>query len=62
MSKQYTTVTYISSEVSDHSTQVEWHVAEQNSSLLSTKVVNSLEKMVEETSLSWGGTTQCSAT
>ena len=48
--------------VSDHSTQVVWHVAEQKLvTLLSTKVLNSLEKMVAETSLSWGGTIQIHA-
>ena len=48
--------------MSDHSTQVVWHVAEQSLivTLLSTKVLNSLKKMVAETSLSWSGTIRSS--
>ena len=50
-------------KVSDYSTQAmyAWHVAKMRFlSLLSTKVLNSLEKIVAEKSLSWSGTTQLS--
>ena len=40
VSKQYTALTYIKglSEVSDHSTQVAWYVAEQSLSLYSQQM------------------------
>ena len=63
VSKQYNALIYISrlfSEVSGHSTQVVGHVAANLITLLSTKVLNSLGKMVVETSLAWVGTIQCS--
>ena len=57
----YYSIDGFTSEVSDHSTQAihAWHVAKTRFvTLLSTKVLNSLEEvvMVAEKSFSWGST------